>query len=169
MDNTRIIQQGEEVKFQVDIADFNMEDNDFSVTLVWGYRRTTMEIPKEKMFQGPDGKYYFTFDTDTMSNRVMALCTWRVPDSDCDDGFREETDEQYLCFIVTVPCPHFISCPNCDGEEQRVTYTRTEVSSIADTYEYLETAEGDKIISCDNEILLVLKEEVTPDEDNEEE
>ena len=34
MDKTRIIQQGEEVKFQVQIADFDMEENDFRVELV---------------------------------------------------------------------------------------------------------------------------------------
>lgn len=159
MDKTRILQQGEEAKFRIEIADFQMEDNEFSVQLSWSYRHITMDIPKEKMFQGPDGKYYFTFDTDEMSGRVTALCKWRVPDSDCDDGFREETDEQYLCFVASTPCPQFVTCPACT-DDHPVTYTRTEVSSIADTYAYLETAEGDKIISCDNEILLVLKEEV---------
>ena len=159
MDKTRILQQGEEAKFQVDIADFNMADKEFSVTLIYGYRRTTVEILKNQMFQGADSKYYFAFDTDGMVGRVTAVCTWRVPDSDCDDGFREETDEQYLCFVANTPCPQFICAPNCDINDHRVTYTRTETSSIADMYAYLETAEGDKIISCDNEILLVLKEE----------
>ena len=59
--------------------------------------------------------------------------------------------------------PQFLSCPNC-GSDQPVTYTRTEESSIADLYAYLETIEGDKLISCDNEILLVLKEDVEPEE-----
>ena len=161
MDKTRILQQGEEAKFRIEIADFAMEDNDFSVQLIWGYRRHTMKIEKNQMFQGPDGKYYFTFDTDAMANRVTAICTWRVPDADCTDGYREETDEQLLCFVVTVPCPQFITCPDCMETEERVIYTRTEVSNIADSYAYLETAEGDKIISCDNEIILVLKEDVT--------
>ena len=161
MDKTRILQQGEEAKFKIEIADFAMEDNDFSVQLSWSYRHITMDIPKEKMFQGPDGKYYFTFDTDEMSGRVTALCKWRVPDSDCDDGFREETNEQYLCFIVTTACPNFLSCPRCNTTDLPVTYTRTEVSSIADSYAYLETSEGDKVISCDNEIILVLKEDIT--------
>ena len=137
-----------------------MEDNDFSVKLIYGYRRTTVEILKNQMFQGPDSKYYFTFDTDGMAGRITAICTWRVPDADCPDGYREETNEQYLCFVVTTPCPKFISCPYCDTSENRVTYNRTEESNIADSYAYLETAEGDKIISCDNEIILVLKEDV---------
>jgi hypothetical protein len=161
MDKTRILQQGEEAKFKIEIADFSMEDNEFSVQLSWGYRRNVMTIEKNQMFQGPDGKWYFVFDTDDMSRRVTALCTWRVPDSDCDDGFREETNEQYLCFVATTPCPKFVCCPSCDDSDQPVTYTRTEISSIADSYAYLETSEGDKIISCDNEIILVLKEEVT--------
>ena len=160
MDKTRILQQGEEAKFKIEIADFAMEDNAFSVQFSWGYRRNVMTIEKNQMFQGPDGKWYFVFDTDDMSGRVTALCTWRVPDSDCNDGFREETNEQYLCFVATTPCPK-LSCPSCNyTQNQVVTYTRTEVSSIADSYAYLETDEGDKIISCDNEIMLVLKEDV---------
>lgn len=163
MDKTRILQQGEEAKFKIEINDFSMDDNEFSVKLICGYRRKVMTIEKNQMFQGPDGKYYFIFDTSEMSNRITALCTWRVPDSDCDDGFREETNEQYLCFVATTPCPQFLSCPDC-GSNQPVTYTRTEESSIADLYAYLETIEGDKLISCDNEILLVLKEDVEPEE-----
>ena len=161
MDKTRILQQGEEAKFKIEIADFAMDDNEFSVQLSWGYRRNVITIEKSQMFQGPDGKWYFVFDTDGISGRITALCTWRVPDSDCDDGFREETDEQYLCFVATTPCQKFVCCPSCDNSDQPVTYTRTETSSIADSYAYLETSEGDKIISCDNEIILVLKEEVT--------
>lgn len=157
MDKTRIIQQGEEAKFKIEIKDFAMDDNEFVLKLVWGYRRTTMEIPKSKMFKGPDEKWYFMFDTNDMVGRVTAKCSWRVPDQDCDDGYREEVDEQYLCFVASTPCPQFVSCPICESD-QRVTYTRTEQSSIADLYAYLLTSEGDKIISCDNEVLLVLKE-----------
>lgn len=158
MDKTRILQRGEEAKFRVKIKDFSMDDGDFSLKLIYGYRRTTVEIEKSQMFKGSDGEWYFIFDTDDMTGRVTAVCSWRVPDSDCDDGYREEVDEQYLCFVAQTPCPQFVSCPNCDISDLRVTYVRTEQSDIADEYAYLLTSEGDKLISSDNEVLLVLKE-----------
>lgn len=159
MDKTRILAQGEEGKFQVDIKDFDMEANSFNVKLVYGYRRTVVEIPKTQMFQDGGGKWYFAFDTEGMVGRVTAICTWRVPDTDCPDGYREETDEQYLCFVATTPCPRFIACPACSGTDQRVTYTRTETSDIADMYTYLGCADYDRILTCDDEVILVLKEQ----------
>ena len=159
MDKTRILAQGEEGKFQVDIKDFDMEANSFSVKLVYGYRRTVVEIPKSAMFQDGGGHWYFVFDTDGMVGRVTAICTWRVPDTDCPDGYREETEEQYLCFVATTPCPRFIACPACSESDQRVTYTRTETSDIADMYTYLGCADYDRILTCDDEVILVLKEQ----------
>ena len=121
MDKTRIIQQGEVAKFQVQIANFNMEANDFRVELIYGYRRHKMTIEKNQMLEN-GGTYYLTIDTANMVGRVTARCTWRVPDADCPDGYREETDEQYLCFVATTPCPQFIACPACT-QDGRVTYT----------------------------------------------
>lgn len=160
MDKTRILQQGEEAKFQIAIKDFDMDANDFKVELVYGYRRTTVEIDKSQMVHSADGKYFFTFDTDGMAGRVTAVCTWQVPDTDYQDGYRQETDEQYLCFVVSVPCPQFISCPQCGANDHPVTYTRTEQSSIADEYTYLACADYDRILTCDNEVILVRKETV---------
>lgn len=157
MDKTRILQQGEEAKFQIEITDFDMEANDFQVTLTWGYRRTTMVITKSQMVHATDGKWYFTFDTDGMVGRVSIKCLWQVPDTDYADGYRQEADEQYLCFVAAVPCPQFISCPQCGANDHPVTYTRTETSSIADDYAYLLTSEGDRLITSDNEYILVLK------------
>lgn len=167
MDKTRILQQGEEAKFQISIKDFDMEANTFSVTLTYGYRRTTVEIAKSQMFQDGSGKWYLVFDTDGMVGRVTARCTWRVPDADCPDGYREETDEQYLCFVVTTPCPQFIACPACTDQD-RVTYTRTEESDVAGLYAYLACADYDRILTCDNEVILVLKtpENETNNENN---
>ena len=158
MDKTRILQQGEEAKFQIAINDFDMEANDFQVTLIWGYRRTTMLITKSQMVHSADGKWYFTFDTDGMVGRVSIECLWQVPDTDYADGYRQETDEQYLCFVAAVPCTQFISCPQCGANDHPVTYTRTEQSSIADEYTYLACADYDRIITCDDEIILVRKE-----------
>lgn len=167
MDKTRILQQGEEAKFQIAIKDFDMEANDFKVELVYGYRRTTVEIDKSQMVHSADGKYFFTFDTDGMVGRVTAVCTWHVPDTDYQDGYRQETDEQYLCFVASVPCPQFISCPQCGANDHPVTYTRTEQSSIADEYTYLACADYDRIITCDDEIILVKKEIVVNNQNEE--
>ena len=158
MDKTRILQQGEEAKFKIEIADFDMEAGEFSLQLVWGYRRNRMTIDKSQMVLGSDGKYYFTFDTNDMSGRITAVCTWQVADSDFADDYREEVDEQYLCFVANVPCPQFISCPSCSTSDKPVTYTRTEQSSIADLYAYLGCADYDRILTCDDEVILVLKE-----------
>ena len=167
MDKTRILQQGEEAKFQIAIKDFDMEANDFQVTLIYGYRRTTQLITKGQMVHAADGKWYFTFDTDGMVGRVSIECLWQVPDTDYADGYRQETDEQYLCFVVTTPCPKF-SCPSCDyTHNQVVTYTRTEQSSIADEYTYLGCADYDRIITCDDEIILVKKEIVVNNQNEE--
>ena len=166
MDKTRILQQGEEAKFQIAIKEFDMEANDFQVTLIYGYRRTTQLITKGQMVHAADGKWYFTFDTDGMVGRVSIECLWQVPDTDYQDGYRQETDEQYLCFVASTPCPQFVACPACT-DDHPVTYTRTEQSSIADEYTYLGCADYDRIITCDDEIILVKKEIVVNNQNEE--
>ena len=166
MDKTRILQQGEEAKFQIAIKDFDMESNDFQVTLIYGYRRTTQLITKGQMVHAADGKWYFTFDTDGMVGRVSIECLWQVPDTDYADDYRQETDEQYLCFVASTPCPQFVACPACT-DDHPVTYTRTEQSSIADEYTYLACADYDRIITCDDEIILVKKEIVVNNQNEE--
>lgn len=156
MYKSRILQRGEEAKFEVAIKDFDMAAHNFAVTLEYGYRRTTVEIPKSAMIHGADGKWYFVFDTDDMIGRVTAVCTWQVPDTDCEDGLRQEEDRQYLCFVATTPCPDLVCVPHCDGN--RVTYQRTDQSDIAGKYAYLTTSDGDIIITSDKEAILVLKE-----------
>ena len=155
MDKTRIIQQGEEVKFQVQIKDFDMEANDFRVELIYGYRRTTVAIEKAQMLEN-GGQYYIIFDTDDMVGRVTARCTWFIPDTDAPGGYREKTDEQFLCFVVTTPCPQFLTCPACT-EEHPVTYTRTEQSDIADKYQRLADKYDRLLLTVDNEYIFVLK------------
>ena len=155
MDKTRIIQQGEEVKFQVQIKDFDMEVNDFRVELIYGYRRTTVAIEKAQMLEN-GGQYYIVFDTDDMVGRVTARCTWVGPDTDAPDGYREKTDEQFLGFIVTTPCPQFFTCPACT-EEHPVPYTRTEQSDIADKYQRLADKYDRPLLTVDNEYIFVLK------------
>ena len=153
MDKSRIIQQGEEAKFRIEINGFDMSEHPFSVTLTYGYRRTKVEIPKSKMIVGQDGKWYFVFDTEAMYGKVVAECTWRVPDTDLDDGYREEVDRQYLCFVVTVPFPRIICVPNTDDDEQ-VTYTRTEESDVSSEYTYMLTSDGETLLTSDNQLLM---------------
>lgn len=155
MDKTRIIQQGEVAKFQVQIKDFDMEANDFRVELIYGYRRTTVTIEKSQMLEN-GGTYYFTFDTANMVGRVTARCTWLVPDTDTPDGYRVKTDEQYLCFVVTTPCPQFLTCPACT-EEHQVTYTRTDQSDIADKYQRLADRYDRPLLTVDDEYIFVMK------------
>lgn len=156
MDKTRIVQQGEVVKFKVQIADFDMEANDFKVELIYGYRRTIVTIEKAQMLEN-SGEYYITFDTEAMAGRVTARCAWYVPDTDIDGGVREKTDEQYLCFVVTTPCPQFLTCPACE-DEHLVTYTRTEQSDIADKYQRLADKYDRPLVTADDEYIMVLKE-----------
>lgn len=155
MDKTRIIQRGEVVKFQVQIADFNMEVSDFRVELIYGYRRTTVTIEKQQMLE-IGGLYYIIFDTDDMIGRVTARCVWMVPDGDITVGVREKVDEQYLCFVVATPCPQFLTCPACITEHP-VTYTRIEESNISQKYQRLADVNGNPILTSDGEYLFVTK------------
>ena len=155
MDKTRIIQRGEFAKFQVQIVNFDMEANDFHVELVYGYRRTTVTIEKAQMLEN-GGLYYIIFDTADMVGRITARCTWFVPDTDAPDGYREKADEQFLCFVVTTPCPQFLTCPAC-AEEHQVTYTRTDQSDIADKYQRLADKYDRPLLTVDDEYIFVLK------------
>lgn len=155
MDKTRIIQQGEVVKFQVQIADFDMEANNFRVELIYGYRRHTVTIEKEQMLEN-GGQYYIVFDTDDMVGRVTARCVWLVPDTDVQGSEREKTDEQFLCFVVTTPCPQFLTCPSCT-DDHPVTYTRTEQSDIADKYQRLADRYDRPLVTADGDYIFVVK------------
>jgi len=159
MDKTRIIQQGEIVKFSVDIKDFDMMDEEFTLELIYGYRRHVMEIPKSKMIPGFDDKWYFTIDTADMAGRVTARMKWYVPDDDIVGGLREKVDEQYLCVVVTAPCPQFLTCPACT-EDHDVTYERTEQSDVADDYQVLCDSQKHKFITTDDEYILVLRQPI---------
>ena len=163
MDNKNlIIQQGKECKFFVSIEGFDMEAGEFRVELIYGYRRTIVTILKAQMQQDAEGRFFFIFDTDAMVGLVTARCTWRVADDDCPDDYREQADEQPLCFVAATPCPQFACCPACT-EEHPVTYTPTEQSDIADHYQYLADHYGNRFITSDDLYLLVLKPGYEPD------
>lgn len=156
MDSTRIIQQGEIAKFRIEITDFDMASNDFKVELIYGYDRKVVEIDKSDMADS-GSTFYFSFDSSEMVGRVTARCTWYFEDTDVHGSVREKVEEQYLCFIVTTPCPQFLTCPSCDTTNQLVTYTRIEQSSIADRYQRLADVYGRPILTVDSEYIYVLK------------
>lgn len=155
MDKTRIIQQGEVAKFQVQIANFDMEANDFRVELIYGMRQQVVTIDKSQMLEN-GGTYYFTIDTASMVGRVTARCVWFVPDGDLNGGLREKDDEQYLCFVVTTPCPQFLTCPACT-EEHPVNYIRIEQSDIAEKYRRLADCYDRPLLTVDDEYIFVMK------------
>lgn len=159
MDKTRILQQGEEAKFYIDIDGFDMDGRVFRVELIYGYRRHVMTITKEQMAKSTRDRWYFVFDTEDMLGKVVARCVWSVYDEDFPENSREEVDEQYLCFVASVPCPQMIPCPACT-QDRVVTYERTTESTLAELYKYLCDKDGNRIVSSDDCYMLVLKEPI---------
>lgn len=158
MDCTNIIRQGEEAKYAVmiDYEGFSMDTDNFKVELSWGLQGQSVVIEKSKMISSIESGFFFIFDTTPMTGRVVAKCTWYVPDIDCPDGLRTVTDEQLLCFVASIPLPQF-SCPAPSQCEHKVTYERSEQSDVASDYQYLASVEGDRLITVDTEYTLVLK------------
>lgn len=153
-----ILQQGQEAKVQVSIKDFDMRFGDFKVSLIYGYRRTVVEIPKSAMVHNDDWDYFFTFDTEGIVGKVTARCEWREMDGDYPTTWKVNADEQYLCFIVSNPCPRFIACPACEPDD-RVTYTFTDVPNIGERYLYLCDSEHNRLVTSDGMNILVLKQQ----------
>lgn len=152
-----ILQQGTEAKVQVSIKDFDMRFGDFKVSLIYGYRRTVVVIPKSAMVHDDDWNFFFTFVTDGMVGKVTARCEWREMDDDYPDKWKDNIDEQYLCFVVSDPCPRFIACPACE-HSGRVTYTFTDEPNIREHYLYLCDSEHNRIVTSDGMNILVLKQ-----------
>jgi hypothetical protein len=156
MDKTRILQQGEEAKFKIAIKDLDMAANFFGLKLIYCYRQEEVKITKEMMFTDSGGEWYFTFGTDGIIGRVDVECEWHVPDTDFDEGYRVETDRQYLAFVAVTPDPNFLVCPQ-SGTDRPVTYTREMTSSIADKYDYLMDSEHRVLLTSEMDIILVNK------------
>lgn len=157
MDKSRILQRGEEAKFFVEIKDFDMDDFEFKVELIFGYRQKVLTIEKSQMQKSTKDRWYFVFDTSEMVGKVVARCVWRVQDGDYPDNYREEVDEQVLCFVASTPYPKLALCPMASVDRQ-VVYDRTEKSSLADYYQVLVDKDRRRIVTADDELVLVLKE-----------
>ena len=137
MSENDIIQQGEKVKYIVTSRNhnFNIEEDDFRVELIYGMMGKKLVIQKSDMLYGTDGEYIMQFSTSGMVGKVVARTVFYVHDTDIDpDGEREEVDEQVICFVVTTPCPVLLNCPKCSSEGHDIHFERTEEPDIAAMY-----------------------------------
>jgi hypothetical protein len=126
-----------------------MEDIDFKVELIYGYRRTTIEIEKSQMKQDTTGKWFFIFESDAMIGLVTARLTWILNDTDCPDGERTKVDEQQLCFVADATCTKLFACP-CAKSDSVVTYTFTDDSDIASEFVRLCDCDGHPLATSDD-------------------
>ena len=137
MSENDIIQQGEKVKYIVTSRNhnFNIEEDDFRVELIYGMMGKKLVIQKSDMLYGTDGEYIMQFSTSGMVGKVVARTVFYVHDTDIDpDGEREEVDEQVICFVVSTPCPVLLNCPKCSSEGHDIHFERTEEPDIAAMY-----------------------------------
>ena len=144
-----ILRRGTEAKCYVDIKNVTMEDIDFKVELIYGYRRTTIEIEKAQMSQDTQGKWFFVFNTEGIIGLLTARCTWYLTDTDCPDGERTKVDEQPLCFVADAPCTKLFACP-CAKSDSVVTYTFTDDSDIASEFVRLCDCDGHPLATSDD-------------------
>lgn len=117
-----IIQRGTEAKFSIEIADFDMTNNDFAVVLSYGFRHTEIEIKKEDMVNDPENGWCFLFDTTNATGAVTAECTYQVSDNAAEDGIRSVVDRQILCFVASTPRPQMLIYPEGSQETSAVNY-----------------------------------------------
>ena len=137
MDAKNITPQGKTLKYIITSQNpnFNIEENDFYVELIYGMRRQKLVIRKADMLYGTGGEYLMQFSTKGMIGPVTARTVYYIHDVDIDpDSEREEVDEQVIAFVVTTPCPTFINCPKCSGETHDIRFERTEEPDIAALY-----------------------------------
>lgn len=137
MDEKNIIQQGEVVKYIITSRNpnFNIEEDDFRVELIYGMRDSKLVIQKSEMLYGTGGEYLMQFSTKGMVGKITARTVFFVKDADIDpNGEREEVDEQMIAFVVTTPCPQFLCCPKCSSDGHDIHFERTEEPDIAAMY-----------------------------------
>ncbi len=149
MAEIKIIRRGTEAKCYIDIKNVAMADVDFTLELIYSYRRTTIRIPKSDMKQDTQGKWFFMFDTTDIIGVVTARCVWELKDTDCADGERTKADAQPLCFVADAACTRLFSCP-CAVTDSPVTYIFTDDSGIASEYLRLCDCDGHPLASDDD-------------------
>lgn len=132
-----IYQQGEKAKFIVTSQNqnFNMEEDDFYVELLYGMMGKKLVLQKSDFLYGTGGEFVMLFPTDGMIGKVTARMVWQQHDTDsAPDNERQNVDEQVIAFVVTTPCPTLLTCPKCSSEGRDVRYERTEEPDIASLY-----------------------------------
>jgi hypothetical protein len=154
MAEIRIIRRGTEAKVLIDIKQVTMDDIDFKVELIYGYRRNIITIAKSDMQQDTKGGWFFMFDTTDIIGVVTARCTWMLNDTDCEDGERTKVDDQPLCFVADAACTKLFSCP-CAKDESAVQYTFTDESDLASGYLRLCDCDGHPLATDDDYYLYV--------------
>ena len=154
MAEIKIIRRGTEAKVLIDIKQVTMEDIDFKVELIYGYRRNIITIAKSDMQQDTKGGWFFMFDTTDIIGVVTARCTWMLNDTDCEDGERTKTDDQPLCFVADATCTKLFSCP-CAKDESAVKYTFTDESDLASEFLRLCDCDGHPLATDDDYYLYV--------------
>lgn len=131
-----IVQQGERLKYIVTSQNpnFNMEEDDFYLEIIYGMRQKKLTIPKSEFLYGTGGEFVLMFDTDGMIGKITARMVWQCHDTDsAPKDIRQEVDEQVIAFVVNTPRPTMLLCPaESDGHDVR--YERTEESDIAAMY-----------------------------------
>ena len=175
MTENDIIQQGETVKYIVTSSNpnFNIEEDDFRVELIYGMMGKKLVIQKSEMVYG-DGEYIMQFSTKGMVGKVVARTVFFVLDADINPDFeRKEVDEQVICFVVTIPCPPVLKCPKFSSEDHDIHFERTEESGIPGKYlrlcvtEIVTPESGGEpytiyrpLITCNDEYLYVHRDAV---------
>lgn len=159
MNKIDIIQRSDEAKYQLKIEreDFTMEQNDFNVTLTWGFNGKKKVIPKENMFHDEEWNVFFMFDTSEMMGMVTAECEYFVPDTDSQYGYRREVDRQILCLVTDSSCPQVQKFCCKYVEPHNVTYIRRYHSDTNTLYAIVRV-NGEVVRLKGGETLRVRKE-----------
>ena len=157
MDKNNIIQQGERAKYFISSnkSNFNFEENSYHLEILYGMFGQKIIIPQSE-FLYQNEKWIFSFPTDNIVGPVKARLVMEIFDPDCPEDTREEVDEQYIAFVVTTPCPKFLNCPACGGDND-IVYERTEQSDIGERYERLAESEGHRFRTSEGGYLFVLR------------
>ena len=120
MMDKNIIQQGTIAKWRVCInrADFDMAEDDFSVTLSCGiYPHKEVVIDKSDMEVDGDA-YMLTFDSLSVLGEINATCTFNVTAN--DGSTRKIVDRQVIGIVTICTCPKYQACCTCESSD--VTY-----------------------------------------------
>lgn len=156
MDAKNILQQGDEAKYMIviDHEGFDADTDHFAVELTWGMSGQSLTLDKADMTEGDFGTFFFDFNTAAMLGKVVAACSYDIPDASLPDGYRTEVNRQILCFVTTSPQPKLVCCP-VEPAQQDVIYTRVQTSDVTVNYSQLLTVNGEPILTADNEAIYV--------------